>query len=178
MEKMIVGMMALLMVLGVFAGESLVKNGDFKAGNKGWYIPEKDIKLFLFLPENTINGPYLKVIGAVAPDKYARINNRVKGMTLQVGDEFILKAKIKCDKLSGKFSVMLRQADEKQTINYKGFLFKKHAEFDWKYFSKTIKIQPGTTRLYIYIYGQFMAADDAVYVKAITLEKVEKTSVQ
>ncbi len=175
MKKMIIGMIALLMVIGAFAGENVVKNGDFKIGNKGWYVPKKDIKLFLFLPKSTMNGPYLKVIGAAIPDKYARINNRVKGITLQVGDEFILKAKIKCDKLSGKFSVMLRQADEKQTINYKGFRFKKRAEFDWKDFSKTIKIQPGTTRLYIYICGQFMAPDDAVYVKAITLEKVEKT---
>ena len=125
-----------------------------------------------------MDGPYLKVIGAETPDKYARINSRVKGVSLQVGDEYILKAKIKCDKLSGKFSVMLRQADEKKTINYKGFKFKKRAEFDWKDFSLKIKIQPGTTRLYIYICGRFMAADDAVYVKAITLEKVEVTPAQ
>jgi Carbohydrate binding domain len=173
MKKMIVSMMALLMVIGAFAGENLVKNGDFKAGSKGWYIPKKDVKLFLFLPESTMDGPYLKVIGAETPDKYARINNRLKGVKVQTGDEFILKAKIKCDKLSGKFSVMLRQANKDgKTVNYKGFAFKKRDEFEWKDFSKKVKIQPATTRLYIYIYGQFMAADDAVYVKNISVEKV------
>lgn len=175
MKKMIVSMMVLLMVVGAFAGENLVKNGNFKAGSKSWYVPKKDVQLFLFLPESTMDGPYLKVTGAETPVKYARINNRIKGITVQTGDEFIFKAKIKCDKLSGKFAVMLRQADKAgKTINYKGFKFKKRDEFDWKDFAKTIKIQPGTTRLYIYIYGCFMAANDGVYVKDTTLERIGK----
>ena len=106
MKKIMIGMMALLMVVGAFAGENLVKNGDFKTGNKRWFIPNKDVKLFIFLPESTMDGPYLKVTGAETPDKYARINNRIKGIKIQAGDEFIFKAKIRCDKLSGKFSVM------------------------------------------------------------------------
>ncbi|MCF6175134.1 MAG: hypothetical protein L3J71_05170 [Victivallaceae bacterium] len=173
MKKMIVGMMALLMVVGAFAGENLVKNGDFKAGKANWYIPKKDIELFQFLPADTIDGPYLKVIGAETPDKYARINNRLKGIKVQVGDEVIIKAKIKCDKLSGKFQVMFRQVDvNKKSLQYSGFTFKKRAEFDWKDFSRKITIKPGAVRFYIYIISVYLASDDAVYVKNISIEKV------
>jgi hypothetical protein len=143
-------------------------------------VGKKDIVQFLFIPPGKPDGACLKVVGAVKPDGYARINNRIKllkDVTLKPGDEIILKAKIKCIKLSGKFQVMFRQADAKgKSLNYTGTTLRRRYKCNWKEFSRKIKIVKKSDRFYIYIISTYLSKEDAVYVKDISIEKVASKS--
>jgi Domain of unknown function (DUF4838) len=158
----------------VHLGKNMVKNGDFQQGRKNWSIPQKDKALFSLFPVATGKGAYLKVIGARTPDGYSRISNLIKGADLKPGDEVIIKAKIKCDKLTGKFEAMLRQADNKNSsLRYSGFSFSKSAAFGWKDYSKKIKIRARATAFYIYLIATNLASDDAVYITDISIRKIK-----
>ncbi len=160
---------------GIFAQNNLVANGDFKLESKHWYVPKKDVAQFIFVPADKPDGPYLKVTGADKPDAYARISNELKlsaDNSLKPGDSVTIKAKIKCDKLSGKFQIMLRQADAKgKSLNYSGITLRKRYKCNWKELSAKAKILKNTARIYIFIISRYLSKQDAVYVKDITLQK-------
>ncbi len=166
---------ALFAGTGVFAQNNLVENGDFKQESKHWYVSKKDVGQFIFVPADKPEGPYLKVTGADKPDGYARISNQLKlsaDNSLKPGDSVTIKAKIKCEKLSGKFQIMLRQADAKgKSLNYTGITLRKRYKCNWKEFSAKAKILKNTARIYVFIISRYLSNQDAVYVKDIGLEK-------
>jgi hypothetical protein len=93
---------------------------------------------------------------------------------LKNGDNVIIKAKVKCDKLTGKFEIMLRQADNKnKSLRYSGFSFSQSAAFGWKAYSKKVKIKARATNFYIYLIATNLASDDAIYITDISIEKIK-----
>ena len=160
---------------GIFAQNNLVENGDFKQKSKHWYVSKKDVGQFIFVPADKPDAPYLKITGADKPDGYARISNHLKlsaDNSLKPGDSVTIKAKIKCEKLSGKFQIMLRQANAKgKSLNYTGITLRKRYKCNWKEFSAKAKILNNTARIYVYIISRYLSKQDTVYVKDITLEK-------
>lgn len=172
MKKLIISVMAIAICSNLFAVKNFVSNGNFKDGKRGWRVPKKAIN-FLFVPADKPEGPCLKVVGLEISDAYLRISKKLRNVSLKPGNKVIIKAKIKCIKLSGQFKCLLRQVDAKgKSLRYNGIILQKRYKCDWKDLSGKFKIAQGAKTFYIYIESKYMGKDDIIYIKDISLENI------
>jgi hypothetical protein len=157
----------------IVAADGIIENSDFSKGFSGWFVTNNNA----FSVKDIDGNKCLEVSGVKDQKKnaYIKCSQNLKLSQEQIqGKKFIFSVDVKAVKISGRLDVSIREIDAKgRSVTYRTIKLTKWDDGDWKKFKRSFVPAKKTARLAVYIVGYYLAPDDKIYIKNISIKEVK-----